>query len=339
MAMTQSDELDAVAELRAQVRSGPELAKAERVLTAAFSAGPVASSRAPRRASGRAPRQRLIVAGIGVTVVSVAAAALIVVPSLTRAPGSGPISAHQGGASAQAMPSVGIARTEAQLVAYSTKVAQAQHPLPGPHEWSYMKTLLRIGGHGTETWVRLDRSKSATIWRGKMWTTSDRGIGIASWPTWTYRYLESLPTNPAKLKAVIVTNNSTPPDSRIMDPGDQGIFEAIEYLMENTVLPPQLLATFYKILVGLPSVHFDPSATDFLGRHGIGLSMTIEGWDRTELVINPRTYQLLGFQDVVAANKTIVGTDVTRHYRKGEGLGHWALITSGIVQHSGQRPG
>jgi hypothetical protein len=63
-----------------------------------------------------------------------------------------------------------------------------------------------------------------------------------------------------------------------------------------------------------------------------------EGYLKEEIVINPRTYAYMGYQDVAVRAHTSVGTDMTSHFHKGQVLGWEARLESGIVQRPGQLP-
>jgi RNA polymerase sigma factor (sigma-70 family) len=77
------------------------------------------------------------------------------------------------------------------------------------------------------------------------------------WPSASYPYLESLPTNPARLTALIKANLKAEPDPIGADgEGNVGVFNAIQALMENVVLPPRLLAGLYGVQARDPAVRF-----------------------------------------------------------------------------------
>jgi hypothetical protein len=113
---------------------------------------------------------------------------------------------------------------------------------------------------------------------------------------------------------------------------------AIEALMQNVVLPPRLLAGLYGVLARDPAVHFDRSVSDIAGRTGAGFYTVQEDYLKEEIVINPRTYAYMGYQDVAVRAHTSVGTDMTSHFHKGQVLGWEARLASRIVQRAGQLP-
>jgi hypothetical protein len=167
---------------------------------------------------------------------------------------------------------------------------------------------------------------------------SPEGAGtLSGWKSTSYGYLNSLPTEPARLESVILANSDATP----RPPASVAVFESIFTLfqseIEGTWVPPRLAATMYRVLQGLPGVHFD-SGTDLAGRTGIGLYMVEYGWLRQELVISPVTYKFMGSQEVAAQGHTMAGTDGIRHVRKDQVLGWQALLYSAIVRHAGDVP-
>lgn len=348
------DELTLVARLREDIPAAADLSRPGRRLAAEISAasrtaaaatgGPV---RAPRRVRGHG--RRLVLAG---SVVVALTATVIVVQSrpADRVPGTA------GASSSPAAAVPGPAASAAQLVAYATRAA-ATTPVfnPQPHQWIYVKTLRASssGGVGgmlfgppnervtTTIWTRVDNQREAQLKHGRLVSTRLTNVGgnFAGWPEVglpvNYRYLDSLPSSPAKLQAVIAANVKR---QQFAGSGSIGIFNAIQALMENVVLSPRLLASLYGVLARLPGVHFDPSAADIAGRPGLGFYTIQHGYDKDEIVINPTTYAYLGREDVAVRAHTSIGLDGAFHIRKGHVLGWLAVLRSGIVQHAGQLP-
>lgn len=310
--------------------------------------GELHASRNPARGRGRKSRP-----GRG-ALVTVAAAGVIAVAAAIVVGQSQPahLTAKADSPNPPGIASPAPAVSAAQLVAYAARAAAAAPALrPGPHQWIYFKRLLAGSSAGaggmlqgppnervmTQIWIRVDGRQLASFSRGKLvvvrWNGQDATPG--GWPSASYQYLGSLPADPARLKAVIAANLKA--QNFVAGQGNQGIFSAIEDLMDNVVLPPRLRASLYGILAALPGVHFDRSVTDIAGRHGLGLYV-IQGYLKDEIVINPKTYGYMGDQTVAVKAHTTTGTDGTLHVRKGQILGWTAVLSSGIVQHPGQIP-
>jgi hypothetical protein len=163
---------------------------------------------------------------------------------------------------------------------------------------------------------------------------------LGAWKSVSYRYLDSLPTDPAALRAVILRQNQPnlpwyQPDSNV------AVFSSIATLLtgqtEGVWIPPRLAAAMYRLLQQTPGVHFD-TAADLAGRTGLGFYMVLDGWQKHELVINPTTYSYMGEKWIALKAHTSVATDGTRYIKKNQVLGWDALLASAIVRHAGQLP-
>jgi hypothetical protein len=162
---------------------------------------------------------------------------------------------------------------------------------------------------------------------------------LAGWKSYSYKYLDSLPTDPAALESVILANN---PPGGVIPTRTDAIFDAIYNLLANgeplgAVIPPKLSAALYRIMRQLPGVHFE-SGTDLAGRKGLGFYVVLEGYIKEELMIDPLTYRYMGYKDIAVTDHADTGTDGTRYIKKGHVLGWEALLGSAIVQHPGQLP-
>ena len=162
---------------------------------------------------------------------------------------------------------------------------------------------------------------------------------VGGWRSVSYSYLNSLPTDPAKLAAVILAANGIEAP-RMTTQASMAIFTAIQTLLASqtsgTWIPPKLAPTMYRLLQELPGVKFD-SATDLAGRTGLGFSMVI-AYYKQELVVNPVTYAFMGQETVAVRAHQLVGTDGTFDIRKGQVLSWIALLDVAIVRHLGQLP-
>jgi hypothetical protein len=339
---------DAFADLAGQIVATPVLEQ------------PALRAAAPRMASPRRRRWILAAPAAGVAAAAIIAAGVVVLHG-SSAPGK----PSAGGVHPAAAGSFGPAGTAAQLVDYATRAAAARPPFnPGPHEWIYTDVLQATssaGGGGylagppdgraeQKSWVRVDYQKTASYKNGKLVIqasdvprSAKTGKAVVpvpfGWPSASYKYLNSLPTNPARLTAVIRHNLATMPNPIGAEgTGNLGVFNAVQTLMQNVVLPPRLLAALYGVLASDPGVHFDRSVQDLDGRTGVGFSTVQEGYLKEQIVVNPKTYAYMGYVDVTVRAHTSTALDGTAHFHKGQVLGWQAMLASGIVAKAGQLP-
>jgi hypothetical protein len=339
---------DAFADLAGQIVATPVLE---------HSAGRAGSPR-PRSPRGR----RWLLAA---PVAGVAAAAIIATGIAVLHGSAAPVKPTVGASHPAAVPSFGPAGTAAQLVDYAARTAAARPTFnPGPHEWIYTDVLQATasgppggslqgpvtGRVEQKTWIRVDYQKSASIKNGKLVIqesnvprSAKTGQAVApvpfGWPSASYAYLNRLPTNPAQLTAVIRHNLATLPNPIGAEgTGNLGVFNAVQTLMQNVVLPPRLLAALYGVLASDPGVRFERSVTDLDGRTGVGFSTVQEGYLKEQIVVNPETYAYMGYVDVAVRAHTSTALDGTAHFHKGQILGWQAMLASGIVARAGELP-
>jgi hypothetical protein len=347
------DELTLVARLRDDV-PGPDLAGPERQLTDEFYAAAVQRRPEVRRGA----RRRFAAAGALAAAAVAAAAVVIVVRGQPAHPGPAASSPRP-----PVVPAPGPAATAAQLVAYATRAAAAAPAFdPKPGDWVYTKSLAATSSAGEggmlfgppdgkavqQTWVRVDGRQQADLDHGKLVVSSLMPAGATGptpggWPNVSYPYLDSLPSAPARLRAVIEAGLKA--QNYVVGSGDIGVFNAIQALMENVVLPIKLRASLYGVLASDPAVRFDGHVTDFAGQPGVAFYTRQEGYLSIEIVINPRTYAYMGDRyvayrahDLPAVVNNGVTSGPYTHVKQGQITGERAVLESGIVAQAGQLP-
>jgi hypothetical protein len=315
---------------------------------------------AARRAASPRRRRWLLAAPVA----GVAAAAIIATGIVVLHGSGAPVKPTAGASHPAAVPSFGPAGTAAQLVDHATRTAAAAPAFnPGPHQWIYTDVLQATasgppggslqgpvtGRVEQKTWITGDLQHVATLEHGKLVITSSDLPRTRSgqvvmptpigFPRADYPYLNSLPASPARLMAMIKHNLKTGFNPIGADgQGNLGVFNSIQALMQNVVLPPRLLATLYGVLARDPVVHFERSVTDLAGRTGVGFSTVEDGYVKEQIVINPKTYAYMGYLDVAVRAHTNAALDETVHVKKGQILGWQAMLASGIVAKAGQLP-
>jgi hypothetical protein len=262
-----------------------------------------------------------------------------------------------------AVPAPGPAATAAQLVAYATRAAAAAPAFnPKPSDWVYTKTLNATSSAGEggmlfgppdgkavdQSWVRVDGRQQADLENGKLVVSpllpsAADAPTPGGWPNVSYSYLDSLPSDPAKLRAVIESGLKA--QNYVVGSGNIGVFNAIQDLMENVTLPARLRASLYAVLARDPAVHFDPQVSDFAGQTGVAFYTYQESYLKVEIVINPKTYAYMGDRytayrahTLPAAVNNGVASGPYTHLKAGQITGESAVLESGIVTRAGQLP-
>jgi hypothetical protein len=134
----------------------------------------------------------------------------------------------------------------------------------------------------------------------------------------TYRFLQSLPTDPHALLDLIERQMQG------QQPRPEEAFTTIGDLLGEAIAPPRVSAALYRAAALIPGVTVVADATDAIGRHGVAVAMTNQGV-RTEWIFSKQTFQYLGERGVNVAN--------------GASAGVSAVLQRAFVNHTGQIPG
>jgi hypothetical protein len=140
--------------------------------------------------------------------------------------------------------------------------------------------------------------------------------GNVNYPS--YRFLQSLPTDPSALLGLIER------DMQGQLPRHEDAFTTIGDLLGESVAPPQVSAALYRAAALIPGVTVVANATDAIGRHGVAVAFTYQG-TRTEWIFSKQTLQYLGDRDINVVN--------------GSTTGEGAVLQRAFVDYPGQLPG
>jgi hypothetical protein len=156
------------------------------------------------------------------------------------------------------------------------------------------------------------------------------------WPAITYKYLNSLPSDPDALLATMRHNMRAWAGLVGDRPDDHAVFESVLALMENyTVLPARLNAALYGVLSRLKVVHME-RVRDNAGRKVLSLYHVKDG-EKDAILIDPATYAYAGQRRSMVADHTVKALDGTHTSHKGELLVDEAVVVSKIVDRPGAR--
>jgi hypothetical protein len=134
----------------------------------------------------------------------------------------------------------------------------------------------------------------------------------------TYRFLQSLPTDPRALLARIER------EMQGQLPRPEEAFTTIGDLLGQAIAPPPVSAALYRAAALIPGVTVVSDAIDAIGRHGVAVAFTYQG-TRTEWIFSKKTLLFLGERDVNVANGSMTGES--------------AILRRAFVDHVGQLPG
>jgi hypothetical protein len=134
----------------------------------------------------------------------------------------------------------------------------------------------------------------------------------------TYRFLQSLPTSPSALLAVLKAGKKQTNDDPPTLIGD---------LIRNTIVPPALSAALYRVAATLPGATLVPHATNAIGQPGIGIMWSGKSAKqvyKNEWIFDKTTLQFIG--------------EKTYDPQTGKLNGESAILQRGFTAKAGQRP-
>jgi hypothetical protein len=172
-------------------------------------------------------------------------------------------------------------------------------------------------------------------WGGPAPTT---GLGVSWLPVapqgcpdapparFSYKFLTTLPTNPAKLRAWVYGHKNGGQSA------DDQAWTDVNDLLESTLTPPKLTAALFRVAATIPGAAVVPHAADAAGRPGIAVARSIQGsTEDSELIFGARTYRLLGGRTRLTVPQKGMGP-------AGTVIGAWALLSKTAVSHLPRHP-
>jgi hypothetical protein len=178
-----------------------------------------------------------------------------------------------------------------------------------------------------EYWRSIDGSRPGRVIElGRIWTEAPFADGWSVWPPRRQAELESLPTEPDKLRRAVV---DWPGGAGVSDSVDRETeYRGLVMLLRGGMAPPALRAAAFEALAQIPDVEIIDREVDALGRAGlaIGRPHTDPSGIDWVLILDAETYEYLG------TRSTRVREDGVRVQQL------FALASSGIVDRVGERP-
>lgn len=227
--------------------------------------------------------------------------------------------------------------------------AAARQPAVRPGQWVFWQEQAGGPGCGScpirpyQVWTTANSQRAALVHQGKVvylppgpydgqpmpqWPQAAAGATMGPIPV-SFGDLASLPGNPQTLLRHLAGLRF--PDWQWWGSPPSREFQIIDLMLASYVMPPGLTAELYRALGDIPGVTIDRHAVDVAGRHGIGfLSPPLGaggepgGPGAEEIILNPRTYHLMGYDDFPWG-----------HPQMGWGI---AILRQALVSGPGVRP-
>ncbi|MFF7736602.1 CU044_5270 family protein [Streptomyces sp. NPDC007984] len=178
--------------------------------------------------------------------------------------------------------------------------------------------------HKRQVWLSVDGKRPGLLREHGQETS----LGTQTSPSLsnpTYRYLESMPTDPGALLRKIYR------ETKGAGPGpDQEAFVTIGDLLREQMAPPKVSAALYKAAARIPGVTVVNDAVDAAGRHGVAVAR-VHGGERTEWIFNKSTLAFLGERSVMVKD--------TSQAKSGQVTASSAVVGRTVTDKPGQIPG
>ncbi|GAA4631254.1 hypothetical protein GCM10023196_059950 [Actinoallomurus vinaceus] len=308
--------------------------------------------RASARGTAPVARRRLRLPRMGVRLAAVGALAVTIAAGVTVVQNLG--GTDKNGHPRPVVPGLpGGSVADAQTVLYkAAERAQGRaFTPPRPGQWSYTETRYTSPGNpeigAVQTpqsplktrvdrlWIRSDGRKIAFYRNGRFTISQPITSQTGSMPPDGYAASAALPRDPDALLALVAKKVPHATEAERQD----NTFDILGGLLnKNAVLPPQLEATVYRALAKIPDVTLNREAVDVEGRPALAVSRVIEGWLRQEILLDRKTYALLGERSIAVKDHTGKGDDGSWAIKKGT-IGVLSVrLAAGIVDKPGQRP-
>ncbi|MEV0270763.1 CU044_5270 family protein [Hamadaea sp. NPDC050747] len=276
--------------------------------------------------SPRRSRRRLL---WGLAPATAVAAAVITVLALSGAPDTARPEAAGGDAAAPLL-------EQFALVAEQQPAAKVRDD-----QYVYVKSLVSFAGisqedpqqpakvtldepHERQTWFSVDGSRAGRLAEGRKPAVLEPNLQ-PSLHLPTYRYLESLPTDPGQLLTMLYAGNDDTKNSR-----EQKAFETIGDLLRESIASPKVTAALYRAAAKIPGVIVVQDAVDAAGRHGVAVARVDEHTGtRHEWIFDKKTSTFYGEREV-QANRSPEGIE------PGTVLGRSAVLERAIVDDTTQ---
>jgi hypothetical protein len=286
--------------------------------------GPAGRPSAARRAPARRVHVPIAIAVAGAVAIAATATALALLPGSTS--GASPAAARLLAKIAYVAERQSIPRVRNSQFWYirswgadmGCNAATGTCVLDKPHEgqiWQSVSNLCVTGllrEHGQDIPLAYDGNRQHCPDRG--------GVNDP-----TYRFLQSLPTEPHALLSLIERQMSG------QQPPPQEAFITIGDLLGGSIAPPWVSAALYRAAALIPGVTVVADAADAIGRHGVAVAMTVEDV-RYEWIFSRQTFHYLGERDIYVAKPRDLDVKI------GSIAAESAVLQRSFVNHAGQIP-
>jgi hypothetical protein len=314
------NDLELLRDLRAGVPSpAPERLAAGRARLVDSIARARAPRPQPRRGRSRAGRARRVLLPAGLSLATAAILAVVLGAPPAAAPTATAPNATVPTATVPTGPAHPVGAVQ-MLDAAAVTVLRQPAGRPADSQWIYTKFVEYEYGQGTvssDNWITFDGSRSAYLDNGRLTVHTQQSAQSAAaagpfdrynanaTPATAYDALAALPANPDTALAEVDKQLAALGPSILPGPASfyapanlgQKQFDYLSQLLWNASggAPATAEAAVFHAMAAIPGISIQTNVADVVGRPALGVSAN-DG--ETELLLDPRTYQVLGMRVV-----------------------------------------
>jgi hypothetical protein len=275
---------------------------------------PQPSAGTPARARHRLTRRRMLWSLAPLTAVAAAVATVLTIGAVSGGT-TGPAGAAPGATSSEAPSnSAGALLERYALVAEQQPADEVRDDqyvyIQSVEAWdntghAYESNPVYKPGPLTprEVWLSVDGTKEGLL-KGPDETTPLDPNTKPNLNAPTYRYLQSLPTDPDTLLAKIHAETASPKSTQEWQKAGSA-FGVIGDLLREAIAPPKVTAALYRAAAKIPGVVVINDVTDATGRHGVAVAFK-SSLGQVEWIFDSTTSTFLG-ERVLAVDGTLAG--------------------------------
>ncbi len=318
------------------------------------------------QASRRLPRRRLALATSALAAVAVAVAVVAVGTAGFGLGGGKSGSTDRPGTSASTQRSAAGLPPGTRTFELAANYAAARpFTAPRPDQWIYVQSrelnpssLAKDKGQTadvtTQFWKRADGTKMAgynpETGKFETWDQDNGYPALTALPTDPQALLAALraqldPGSPRHGPAVSAVPGVSPGDrqpalgvpARTPEQSNALLFNRIAMTLDENLLPPAVTAALWRAAALIPGATQAPGTVEVDGRQVTVVGRIQEGWQFDQLLVDPDTYEFVGYRSVAVADHTYTGgPNGPVKVRKGEAQYTSTRLAAKIVDAAGQ---
>lgn len=145
-------------------------------------------------------------------------------------------------------------------------------------------------------------AKLCTLGQGAVWTTNlSPNDKSGSWSEPTPKWIDSLPTDVKGLRAKLYSDAKTGGNA-----ANYSVMEMVADSLRSGMMPARVRTLLFQVLKTIPGAKVTDQSVSINGRTGVAIGLDLRGRDYQDVVVDPKSGELLGTRNVWNVAKTKV---------------------------------